>query len=51
MKIINWIGDIYKAHGYIAALVTIVMLVALVVGVAYATGVDVRDIARWIGQF
>jgi len=40
MKIINWIGDIYRQHGYIAALVTIVVIVALTLGVSLLAGVD-----------
>lgn len=48
MRLINWIGDIYKEHGYIAALVTIVVLVVLAVGVSYAAGIDLRDIAQWL---
>ncbi len=48
MKLVNWIGDIYTKHGYVAALITIVVLVASAVGVSYAAGIDLRDIARWI---
>ena len=48
MRLINWIGDIYKEHGYIAALVTIIVLVALALGVSLAAGIDLRDIARWL---
>ena len=31
--IVNWIKDIYQKHGYVAALITIVVLVALMLGV------------------
>lgn len=48
MKVITWIGDIYKTHGYIAALVTIIVIVALALGVSLLAGIDLRDIARWI---
>lgn len=48
MGLINWIGDIYKKYGYIAALITIVVLVALAVGVSWFAGIDLRDIARWV---
>lgn len=49
MKVIAWIGDIYKTHGYLAALVTIIVLVALALSVSLAAGIDLRDIARWAG--
>jgi len=48
MRLITWIGDIYREHGYIAALVTIIVLVALALGVSLVAGIDLRDIARWI---
>jgi hypothetical protein len=48
MRLINWVGDIYREHGYIAALVTIIVLVALALGVSLVAGIDLRDIARWI---
>ena len=48
MRLITWIGDIYRDHGYIAALVTIIVLVALALGVSLLAGIDLRDIARWI---
>ena len=48
MRLINWIGDIYKEHGYIAALVTIIVIVALALGVSLAAGINLRDIARWL---
>lgn len=47
--LIAWITDIYKEHGYIAALITIAVLVTLALGVSYAAGLDLRDIARWLG--
>ena len=46
--LVNWISDIYKEHGYVAALVTIVVLVLLAVGVSWFAGIDLRDIARWV---
>lgn len=49
MRLITWIGDIYKEHGYVAALITIVVLVVLAVGVSLAAGIDLRDIAQWVG--
>ncbi len=49
MRIINWIGDIYKTHGYIAALVTIVVLVALALGVSLLAGVDLGALTGWLG--
>lgn len=49
MRLIPWIGDIYREHGYIAALVTIVVLVALAVGVAVGTNTGLGDIIRWLG--
>jgi hypothetical protein len=48
MRLLTWIGDIYKEHGYIAALVTIIVIVALALGVSLVAGIDLRDIARWI---
>lgn len=48
MTIIRWIGDIYTKHGYIAALVSIIVIVALALGVSLVAGIDLRDIARWI---
>lgn len=48
MRLINWVGDIYREHGYIAALVTIIVIVALALGVSLVAGIDLRDIARWI---
>ena len=48
MRLITWIGDIYREHGCIAALVTIIVLVALALGVSLLAGIDLRDIARWI---
>ena len=48
MRLITWIGDIYREHGYIAALVTLIVLVALALGVSLVAGIDLRDIARWI---
>lgn len=48
MRLITWIDDIYREHGYIAALVTIIVLVALALGVSLVAGIDLRDIARWI---
>ena len=49
MRLINWIGDVYREHGYVAALITIVVLVVLAVGVSYAAGIDLRAIAQWVG--
>lgn len=49
MKVITWIGDIYKTHGYIAALVTIIVIVALALGVSYVAGIDLGSIAQWVG--
>ena len=49
MRLINWIGDVYREHGYVAALITIVVLVVLAVGVSLAAGIDLRDIAQWVG--
>lgn len=49
MRLITWIGDIYKQHGVPAALVTIIVLVALALGVSLAAGIDLRDIAQWVG--
>lgn len=46
--LIRWISDVYTKHGYIAALVTIVTLVILAGAVAYAFGLDIKDIARWL---
>lgn len=46
--LVNWISDIYQKHGVPMTLLTIVVLVLLAVGVAYVTGIDVRDIARWV---
>ena len=48
MRLIDWIGDIYREHGYVAALVTIVVLVALALGVSLLAGIDLRDIAQWL---
>lgn len=48
MRLINWVGDIYREHGYIAALVTIIVIVALALGVSLVAGIDLRDIARWL---
>ncbi len=48
MIIIRWIGDIYTKHGYIAALVTIVVLVALAAGLDWAFDIDLIDLVRWI---
>jgi hypothetical protein len=50
MILIKWITDIYKTHGYIAALVTIVTLTVLLVGVAWFTGLDVNDLGIWLTQ-
>lgn len=49
MRIISWIGDIYKTQGYVAALVTIVVLVALALGVSMVAGIDLGSIAQWVG--
>ncbi len=46
--IVNWIKDIYQKHGYVAALVTIIVLVALAVGVGYVAGIDIKDLGRWL---
>jgi hypothetical protein len=48
--LLDWIADIYKRHGYIAALITIVTLTLLIVGVAWATGLDINDIGIWLTQ-
>lgn len=51
MKTITaWIGDIYVKHGYIAALVTIVVLVVLAVGVAWFAGVDIGALGGWLNN-
>lgn len=50
MRLIAWIGDIYKEHGYIAALVTITVIVALALGVSMLAGIDLRDIAQWLAS-
>ena len=47
-RIIDWIGNIYTQHGYVAALITIVTLASLVVGVAMATGIDLGVITDWL---
>lgn len=48
MRLITWIGDIYTKHGYIAALITIVTLVALAAGLDWAFDIDLLDLVRWI---
>ena len=48
-RIIDWIGNIYNKHGYVAALITICVLAALVVGVAMLTGLDLGVITDWLG--
>ncbi len=47
-RLIAWITDAYHKHGVLAALAILVTVVALILGVAYVTGIDTRDIARWI---
>lgn len=49
MRLITWIGDIYKEHGYVAALITVVVLVALALGVSLLAGIDLGSIAQWLG--
>lgn len=46
--IIGWIKDIYTKHGYVAALITIVVLVALMLGVSWFAGIDLQDLGRWL---
>lgn len=45
-----WIADVYTKHGYVAVLVVIAVIVALILLVSYATGYDVASIANWIGE-
>lgn len=49
-KITNWVGDIYTKHGYIAALVTVVVLVVLAVGVALVSGIDLGALGGWLNN-
>jgi phosphotransferase system glucose/maltose/N-acetylglucosamine-specific IIC component len=46
--LLTWIADIYKTHGYIAALVTIVVLLALALAVSLLTGIGIGDIVKWV---
>ena len=46
--LINWIKDVYTNHGYLAALLTIVVLVVLTAGVSYLAGIDLKDLAQWL---
>lgn len=48
MKLITWVSDIYKEHGYVAALITIVVLTVLIVGISYVSGISLSDVARWV---
>lgn len=48
--LIRWISDVYTKHGYIAALVTIVTVVILAGALAWAFGVDIKQIAIWLYQ-
>lgn len=44
----DYLQTIYKDHGWPAALVTFVVVLAALVGLAYATGVDVQG---WLELF
>jgi hypothetical protein len=43
MIAIKWIADIYKNHGYLAALATLAALVALALAVSLLTGIGLGD--------
>lgn len=45
----TWISDIYTRHGWLAAIIVLAVIVALVVGVCLALGIDGGDMARWLG--
>ncbi len=48
--LIRWISDVYTKHGYIAALVTIGVLVILAGAIAWVFGLDIKQIAIWLYQ-
>lgn len=48
--LINWLASVDRRFGYVAVLISIAVLVALVLLVAQLGGVSVGDIARWIGS-
>lgn len=47
-RFIDYLQAIYHDHGWRAALVTFVVVLAALAGLAYATGVDVRG---WLELF
>ncbi|MBX3012353.1 MAG: hypothetical protein KF832_12635 [Caldilineaceae bacterium] len=46
--LIAWVADIYRTHGYQAALVTLVVLVGLAVLVAQVAGLSLADLLAWL---
>lgn len=48
--ILDFLKDVYARQGYVAVLISLVVLVALVLIVAKVGGVDLSSLASWLGS-
>lgn len=49
-QLTTWISDIYTNHGWIAALITLVVLSILIVSITMALGIDLADAVKWLEE-
>jgi hypothetical protein len=44
----TWVSDIYRNHGWLAAIIVLVVVAVAIVGICMAMGVDLGDAVRWL---
>ena len=44
-----WLSDVYTRYGWLATLVCLVVIVALIVGVCWLFGISPAAMATWLG--
>lgn len=47
--LIAWLTDIYRRHGYRAALIALAVLASIAAGAMLALDVSPADFVRWLG--
>lgn len=48
--VITWLSDVYTRYGWLATLVCLVVIVALIVGVCWLFGISPAAMAAWLGM-
>lgn len=46
--ILSWLSDVYQKSGYVAVLIALIVIVALVLAVSLVGHVGIGDIAKWL---